>query len=960
MRRTITRCASLSGNGIVAIRREDKNVFERRTPIAPVHVRELLDRKQVKKIIVQPSTIRCFSDVEFKDAGAVINEDLSEAGTIIAVKEVPAQLLLDDRTYMFFSHTIKAQAYNMPLLDTIIAKNIRLIDYEKIIGPDGRVVKFGPHAGYAGMIDTLHAVGQALLLRGYATPFLHTSLAKEYRSLAMAREDLLKTGELIRKYGLPEAVCPLVFAVTGSGSVSLAVQQMLHCLPCKYVEVDDLPRLHNRRSKDRHHIYVTVVRARDMAKPKDPTKRFETQHYYSNPQDYEGCFHERVAPYVHVLVTGHYWEPRFPRLLTIQQAQALQRVDRFPLLCLGDITCDIGGSIEFFVKSTSIQNPFYAYDIMKEKVRELHDYDGTGVLILGVDHLPAEFPCEASTDFGHGLAPLLGTVANAPDGPLEEQKKALGEMLFNATVTSHRQLTEKFHYIDVLRKKNEAKLDKKRRILVLGGGMVAGPCIEQLLDKQNTLTLVDASQRALDTLVRGFATRGTKPGLNAEENYDVRTSVADASKIDEYMENEIKRSDLVVSMLPAPMHPTIAECAIAHKVPMITASYVSPGMEALRSKAEESGTYVVNELGLDPGIDIMTSAEIMDRIRRDGGKITKYVSLCGALPAPENSNCPLGYKFSWFPRGVLTAAKRPSRFCVGGQWHDVDGSQLFNHAMPITAFRGMDLYWVPNGDAEKYSKVYDIPEADTVIRGTIRYSSFAPVMRALLPLGFLDEERPIEALKKGTTEVASWRSIVAQLLDCDSIGEVEEKLIRRLGEIIRANRKRQSAPSYQALLRGNVTGNNFPSPTEAVEQEITSVLDAFKSLQLLDEAHIAPKTASGLILDSLCKTMLDFMTYSSHERDFIIMMHRITAHFPSTNRTRVYTATLTRRGESDIRSATAITVGAPVGITAQLALSGALRGKKGLLIPTDPDIYKPVLEQLAAMGITMHEKVEDA
>jgi alpha-aminoadipic semialdehyde synthase len=861
---------------------------------------------------------------------------------------------------MFFSHTIKAQSYNMPLLDTILRKNIRLLDYERILGPDGRLVKFGPHAGYAGMVDTLHGLGQALLLRGFATPFLHGSLAKEYRSLDHARRDLIATGELIRQRGLPEAMSPLVFAITGAGSVSLAAQQMLHCLPCKYVDVDDLPRLVNKKNKDRHNIYITVVRARDMVRRVDePTASFDTKHYYAHPECYEGIFHEKVAPYANVLVTGHYWEPRFPRLLTTAQAQSLSRAGRFPLMCLGDITCDIGGSIEFFVKSTTIQNPFYAYDITKEKVREMHEYDGTGVLILGVDHLPAEFPREASTDFGAGLSPLIKSIAHSPNGTLAEMESTMGETLFGATITANKELTPKFQYISDLRKVNESATDKKKRILVIGGGMVAGPCIEQLLNKSNTLTLVDSSARALETLKRNYASQSSTPGLGAQENYDVRTSVANAAVVDEYMETEISRSDLVVSLLPAPMHPIIAECAIKHKVPMITASYISPGMEELRAKAEANDTYVVNELGLDPGIDIMTSAEMLSRIRAEGGVIKKYVSLCGALPAPENSNCPLGYKFSWFPRGVLTAAKRPARFMVDGSWHNIDDSQLFNHALPITAFRGLDLFWVPNGNAEKYKGVYGLDDADTVIRGTLRYSSYSPAIRAFLELGLLDEETAMAELKNGSAALMSWRSLTARLLDVPATDDVEAALVNRLSAIVSANRAKRTAASFTALRDGDVTGNNTAFVEDSVEVEVSNVLASMKSLDLLNDASMVPRTANGLVIDSLCQTMMGHMGLNSHERDFTIMMHRVTAFFPETGKTKVYTATLTRRGESDVRSATAVTVGAPVGFAAQLALDGKFKGKKGLVIPTDPDLYKPVLEKLEGLGIKMHETVTE-
>jgi len=340
----------------------------------------------------------------------------------------------------------------------MLEKKIRMIDYERICGPHGRLVKFGPYAGYAGMIDTLHGLGKALLMKGFATPFLTLSLSKEYRSLETARDDLLILGNQIRKFGYPREIGPLTVAVTGSGAVSWAAQEMLHHLPCKYVLPEDLPKLWKRKDFDNKHIYVVVVTARDMVTPKEAGKAFNKQEYYQQPELYRPVFHTDIAPYCHVLVNGIYWEEKYPRMLTNEQARSLKAEGRLPLLVLGDITCDIGGSVEMFVKATTIQNPFYVYRVDRNDTLPEQEYTGDGVLIMGVDHLPAEFPREASTDFGDGLIPLVEHVVQS-DGlaPLSEQEKQLTGPVFAGQVTNQGKLTPHFEYIAQLRAENEAK-----------------------------------------------------------------------------------------------------------------------------------------------------------------------------------------------------------------------------------------------------------------------------------------------------------------------------------------------------------------------------------------------------------------------------------------------------------------------------------------------------------------------
>jgi len=205
-------------NACIGLRREDKSVWERRVALTPSNVRTILEKNPNIKIIVQPSQTRIFTEKEYKENGAEINEDLSSCNLIIGVKEVGINYLLPNKAYMMFSHVIKGQPYNMPLLDAILEKNISLFDYEKITDENGkRLVAFGEFAGIAGTIDFLSGMGLLLIKRQISTPFLNIDVSYKYLNLEDAKRDIKDVGEKIKKEKLPNELIPLVFAVTGTG-----------------------------------------------------------------------------------------------------------------------------------------------------------------------------------------------------------------------------------------------------------------------------------------------------------------------------------------------------------------------------------------------------------------------------------------------------------------------------------------------------------------------------------------------------------------------------------------------------------------------------------------------------------------------------------------------------------------------------------------------------------------------
>jgi alpha-aminoadipic semialdehyde synthase len=222
-------------------------MWERRSPLSPAQVHKLLQKVPDSKVMVQPCTRRIFSNDEYKSAGAEIMEDLSGANMILGVKSPQKENLIPDKSYMFFSHTIKAQPYSMPLLDTVLDKNICLFDYE-CITKDGRddaprLVAFGKYAGRAGMIDGLQGLGLRLLAEGYSTPFLHIPNTYMHKSLAECMQSVKSVGEMIREKGLPENLSPLVIAFTGEGNVAQGAQEIFEYLPHRYVQTEELPLL---------------------------------------------------------------------------------------------------------------------------------------------------------------------------------------------------------------------------------------------------------------------------------------------------------------------------------------------------------------------------------------------------------------------------------------------------------------------------------------------------------------------------------------------------------------------------------------------------------------------------------------------------------------------------------------------------------------------------------------------
>lgn len=397
-------------NTTIGIRHEDKYVMERRVAIPPEHAKRLIEERNLN-VLVQSSPKRIFTDVEYRQAGAKLVNELTDAPVIFGVKEMPADFFEDNKTYVFFSHVIKGQDYNMPMLRKMMEKKCNLIDYERIVEESGkRIIFFGHYAGLAGMINSLWSFGQRLKTMGVKTPFLKIDQAHKYNSLHDVKEVISEVGFDIAREGLPKGLDPMVVGVTGYGNVSKGAQEILSLLPVKEVSPSELLSLNNRTDLPSNVVYKVVFRERDIVTPINDEDSFVLQDYYDNPQKYRNAF-ERYMPHLSILMNCMYWDDRYPRIVTKDYLEKLYAGGEPKLKVIGDVTCDPNGSIECTHTGTEIEDPVFVYN---PKTRDYAmGFEGHGILDMAVDILPSELPRESSESFGNALEKFVYSIATA-------------------------------------------------------------------------------------------------------------------------------------------------------------------------------------------------------------------------------------------------------------------------------------------------------------------------------------------------------------------------------------------------------------------------------------------------------------------------------------------------------------------------------------------------------------------
>lgn len=427
----------------IGIRREDKNRWERRTPLTPAHVKELKENHQID-VAVQPSEIRAFSEEDYVKAGASMDDTLSPCQTIFAIKEIPIELLEEGKTYIFFAHVIKGQEHNMPLLKKMMELKCNFIDYERIINDKGfRLIFFGKWAGLAGMTDTLAFFGKRLTSQGIANPFDELKPAHEYRDTGELTEDVLKIGEAIKNNGLPEELVPLVVGLAGYGNVSKGCQEVLDHLPVENIEPEQLATFFEKGDFSGRKVYKVVFKEWHMVETISRENEFELQDYYKHPEKYAGIFNKHV-PYLTILMNCIYWDTMYPRLISKELAREMFGKGEPRLRAIGDISCDIDGAVEFTAKSTDIDNPTFVYDPVEDSIED--GIGGRGILVMAVDNLPCELPRESSKQFGDSLMEFIPFIAKADfSQPFEEI--ILPPPIQKAVILHHGKLTPEYEYL---------------------------------------------------------------------------------------------------------------------------------------------------------------------------------------------------------------------------------------------------------------------------------------------------------------------------------------------------------------------------------------------------------------------------------------------------------------------------------------------------------------------------------
>ena len=398
----------LTNIGIIRESRNDEN----RTPLVPEHIKKYKESNPNINFIIQPSNSRCFSDEEYELCGAKINENLNECSIIFGVKEIDPNILINNRTYLFFSHTFKInkQQKNIEknkkdLLLSILNKKITLIDYENIRGKNGtRCLGFGRFAGIVGCYNTLNLLLKVLGKQSLASAYK----INDYERLVLNLKNLYfpKTKIL----------------VTGDGRVAKGVIELLNETNIKAVSKKDFlekkfdqPIFCNLETKD----YVT----------NNSSTNFNLEHFIDNPQDYSSSALQYLKE-TDILISAHYWDPSSPKIFENEDLKVLQN-----LKIVGDITCDINGSVPTTIRSTTIEEPNYW--IERYTLKEI-DENNDGIAVMAVDNLPSELPRDSSTEFSEGIInEVLPFLLKEDDG-----------RILNGTITTDGSFLEKYNYLN--------------------------------------------------------------------------------------------------------------------------------------------------------------------------------------------------------------------------------------------------------------------------------------------------------------------------------------------------------------------------------------------------------------------------------------------------------------------------------------------------------------------------------
>ena len=434
-----------------------------------------------------------------------------------------------------------------------------------------------------------------------------------------------------------------------------------------------------------------------------------------------------------------------------------------------------------------------------------------------------------------------------------------------------------------------------KKVLILGAGLVVKPIVTHLLNKGIHVTLATRTKSKAEAMISGHP-NGTA----------VAWTVEDEAGLDQMVASH----DLSVSLLPYAHHLLVAKYCLKHKKNMVTTSYVKPEMQALDAQAKEAGIIILNELGLDPGIDHMSAMRIIDNVHNRNGKIEEFYSICGALPAPEVANNPFKNKFSWSPKGVVMAGNNDGKYLRYGKVVEVPTENLFKNPLKVDFDKVGMLEVYPNRDSISYIDIYGIPETKTMMRGTFRFKGWCESIDAMKQLRLISYDKfdmtgmtyaQFMAHQIGAADATAIKSKVAAYLKLD----VDALAI--------------SAIEWLGLFEDKAMDRGVDSPFE-----VTSDL------------------------------MISKMELGMNERDMVVMQHTFLASYPDGSK-EVIRSRMLDFGTPATDTSVARTVALPAAIGVEMILKGEI-GVKGVFRPVIPEIYNPVLDELEKLDIRMEEE----
>jgi saccharopine dehydrogenase-like NADP-dependent oxidoreductase len=433
-----------------------------------------------------------------------------------------------------------------------------------------------------------------------------------------------------------------------------------------------------------------------------------------------------------------------------------------------------------------------------------------------------------------------------------------------------------------------------KKVLILGAGLVSKPMVEYLLEEGFEVIIATRTKEKADKLLGGHK-NGRSLAWMTDDMVTLNAMVRD--------------SDLTVSLLPYKYHVDVAKLCLKHRKPLVTTSYVSPAMQELHEEAVKAGVILLNEAGLDPGIDHMSAMRIIDTVRERGGKIEEFYSLCGALPAPEYATNPLGYKFSWSPKGVVLASRNGASYLKHGNIVTVEPINLFKDRF-AHFFPGVgELEVYPNRDSVSYVDIYGLKGISTMYRGTFRFRGWCETLDLMKAIGLIDDG-DIDYTGK------SYRQFVAERAGLPG---------KNLREELKAK------PALEATERA---------------------LDAFEWLGLFSDTVMGYGVTSPYEITS--DLMIKKMWLGDDERDMIVMQHLFLASYHD-GRTEVISSRMLDFGSPATNTSIARTVALPAAMAVKQILTGKIT-LHGVYRPVLPEIYNPILDELERNGITMEEE----